>query len=207
MKKNLFFIFSMLLVFGTFVFSNGFVTAKPPVATRSVSTPKIDQAPTSIYHAEIPNTVEAKEIMKTIERAYDIQVQAGRSFDLTKFPTVFINDPRFNVRPSTLEAVQRMSHNPSLATAGYLDYKIAYYAKLKEAKLHSDTLHPEDKNAPENAQVKIRKDALEFISMSINKDIALVILNDGARTFEMYLVLVDRKWYIAGTGKLISVHP
>jgi hypothetical protein len=54
MKKKMFFILNMLLVFGMLGCSDG--TLKQPPSNYS-----------------IPDTKEAKDIMKTIEKAYDIE--------------------------------------------------------------------------------------------------------------------------------------
>lgn len=175
---------------------------------------------------KIPDTPEAKEIMRVIENAYDIEVEAGFTFDIKKFPEVFINDPRFPLDPATLETVKELTNNPSLETAGYLDYKIAFYSwrmdatinaeKTKEkAKSENRDLTPEEKRslvdqngriAPARSQSPIRSLPLTFLSVEVNDDIATVVVNDGPRTIELFLVLVDKKWYIAGT-KGVAFHP
>ncbi|MFZ5858593.1 MAG: hypothetical protein ACOYZ6_17330 [Chloroflexota bacterium] len=177
---------------------------------------------------DIPDTPEAKEIMKTVEDAYNIEVEAAHTFDLKKFPAVFINDPRFPVSPSTLQVVREMTDNLSLESAGYLDYKLAYYTwwgegavlleTLREkAKAENRELTKEEKQSltdkygrtaaprPEGTRTT-RKNPVKFISMEITDDIALVVIDDGPRTVELTLVLVDNHWYIAGI-KGISIHP
>lgn len=175
---------------------------------------------------DIPDTPEAKEIKKTIERAYDIESEAAYTFDLKKFPIVFINDPRFPVSPSTLQAVREMTDNLSLESAGYLDYKIAYNMWAANAILHYEEIHKKAKaenreltkeekqsltdkygrGTPGRAESPIRSFPVKFISMEINDDIALVVIDDGPRTVELTLVLVDNHWYIAAI-KGISIHP
>ena len=56
----------------------------------SIRSPRIKQS--ELRH-NVPDTPEAKEIMKTIERACEIQAEIAYSFDLKKLPTVSINDP------------------------------------------------------------------------------------------------------------------
>ena len=111
MKKKLAYILGILLVIGPLGFS-----ATSLIIKRSQLT----------YN--IPNTPEAKEVMKTIEKAYDIEAEAAYTFDIKKFPTVFINDPRFPVSPGTLEIIKDLTDNPSLESAGWLDYKVAFYS-------------------------------------------------------------------------------
>jgi hypothetical protein len=180
--------------------------------------------PPSTYY--IPDTPEAKEIIKTVERAYDIEAEALYTFDLKKFPTVFINDPRFPVSRGTLNTIRELTNNPSLKSAGWLDYKLAYYSWISGATLHSESIRSKAKAenraltdeerkslidasgriAPARAEDPVRKQKLKFMSVSINGDIAKVILNDGPTTIELTLVFVDKQWYIAGI-KGIAFHP
>jgi len=212
MKKSLLLILAALLIISAFIFVSGQSNLKQPMPTPGTS---------------IPDTNEAKEIMRTIERAYDIQAEAAQSFDLKKFPTVFINDPRFSVSSSRLKMIKEVTNNPSLETAGYLDYKMAYStwrnegilrreALQKKAKAENRDLTREEslslldskgRMVPARVNGPIKTHPLEFISITINDDTATTILDDGVAAFEMNLVLVDGKWYIAGVGKTFSIHP
>lgn len=88
--------------------------------------------------------------------------------------------------------------------------------KTKEkAKSENRDLTPEEKRslvdqngriAPARSQSPIRSLPLTFLSVEVNDDIATVVVNDGPRTIELFLVLVDKKWYIAGT-KGVAFHP
>lgn len=209
MKKIPLFILSVLLAFGALGFSN--------------LSPRISQ-PESTYN--IPDTPEAKEIMRTIGNAYDIEAEAAYSFELKKFPTVFINDPRFSVSLGTLETIRELTNNPSLKSAGWLDYKIAYYSWMKDAILHSEAVHAKanaenreltgnekkllidskGRVAPARAESSTRKTPVSFLSVEIHEDIAIAIINDGPRTIQLTLVLVDKQWYIAAY-KGIAFHP
>lgn len=177
-------------------------------------------------YTSIPDTPEAKEIMKTIEKAYDIESEAAYTFNFKKFPTVFINDPRFPMDLSTLQVVREMTDTPSLESAGYLDYKLAYHTWAANAILHTEEVRAKAKaenraltkeevvsltdkygrSAPARAESPTRKIPIRFISLEINNDIALVVIDDGPRTVELTLVLVDNRWYIADMS-ILSVHP
>ena len=164
--------------------------------------------------------------MRTVDKAYDIEAEAAYTFDLKKFPTVFINDPRFPVSPGTLETIRQLTNDPSLESAGWLDYKIAYYSwssgaifkgeeLKKKAKSENRSLTEEEKQsltdpqgrtAPARPEGSIRKSPVMFISMDINDDIAIVIVDDGPMTVRLTLVSVDKQWYITAY-KGLSVHP
>lgn len=87
-----------------------------------------------------PDTPETKEVIKAVERSYDIEAEAGYTFDITKFSDVFINDPRFPVSAGTLETVRELTNNPFLESAGYLDYKLAYYSWIIHATTHAEKI-------------------------------------------------------------------
>jgi hypothetical protein len=209
MKKKMLFILGILLAFSALGFS---VTSL--IIKRSELT----------YN--IPDTPEAKKVMETIEKAYDIEAEAAYTFDLTKFPIVFINDPRFPVSRGTLKTIRELTNNPSLESAGWLDYKVAYHSWASNAILHSEAVRekaklenrgltteeiqslidPQGRTAPARVPSPTRSHALQFISVKVKRDIAKVILDDGPRTIEMTLVLIDEQWYIAGI-KGIAFHP
>ncbi len=159
---------------------------------------------------------EVKEIKKTIENAYKAQGKAGRTFDLTDFPSFFINDPRYPMDAETLQVVREMTGNLTLETVGYLDYKMAYYShwrdgallleELKEkAKKETRELTEEEsrslvdefgRSAAPRLTGEPRKTPVRITSVAIENDIAYAIVNDGPTTVELTLVLVDGHWYI-----------
>jgi hypothetical protein len=209
MKKELLLILSILLVFSTVSFS--------------ATAPTINQFELTY---NLPDSPEAKEVMKTIDKAYDIEAEAAHTFDLSKFSTVFINDPRFPVSPGTLDTVRELSNNPSLESAGLLDYKMTFYSWRRDAILLSENLHAKAKQenreltaeerkslidskgrmAPARSESPKRKMDVTFFSVEINDDIATAIIDDGPRTVQLTLVLVDKKWYIAAY-KGLELHP
>jgi|WetSurMetagenome_2_1015567.scaffolds.fasta_scaffold22073_5 hypothetical protein len=209
MKKKFLFWGMLLVLISTLSFSKGLLITRNSSST-----------------GDIPDTPEAKQIMKTIENAYDIESEAAFTFDVKKLPTVFINDPRFPLPESTLQVVREMTDNMALESAGYLDYKIAYYSWTANAILHFEEVQKKAKSenrslteeeiqsltdkygrsAPARADRPTRKIPIKFIAMEINEDIATVVIDDGPWTLEMYLVLVDKKWYVTGI-KGLAFHP
>lgn len=179
-----------------------------------------------LTYKHIPNTPQARKIMQTVESAYDIEVEAAHTFDFSKFPTVFINDPRFPVSLSTLQVVREMTDNLSLESAGYLDYKMAYYSWRREGALRLEKLEAKanaenrsltqdeiqsltdkyGRTAPGRTIEIKRKTPIKFLSMAIYDNISYAIIDDGPRTVELVLVLIDNRWHIAGING-ISIHP
>jgi hypothetical protein len=175
---------------------------------------------------KISDTPETKEVIQAVERSYDTEAEAAYTFDITKFSDLFINDPRFPVSAGTLETVRELTNNPSLESAGYLDYKLAFYSWRINATIHAEKVKEKAKKedraltdeerkslidnngriAPARSQSPTRSLPLNILSVKINNDIATVVLDDGPWTLEMYLALVDKKWYVAGV-KGLAFHP
>jgi hypothetical protein len=174
----------------------------------------------------MPDSKEEKDVIKTIKKAYKIDAEVAYTLDLSKLPTVYINDPRFPLDVGTLQVVRDLTQNPSLESAGFLDYKMAYYSWRRDATLLSDAIHekaksenrdltedekkslidPQGRIAPPRPQKPDSELMLTFLSMEINDDIALVVLDTVGSTVELTLVFVDNNWYVAGL-KGISNHP
>ncbi|MDW8069226.1 MAG: hypothetical protein RML46_09950 [Anaerolineae bacterium] len=209
MKKLLLVPAMFILAFGVFIFNEA------PLLQRSDRTP-----------GNIPNTPDEKEIQQTIERAYELEEIAARTFNTTEFAEVFINDPRGGkLDDSTLRFIEEV-YGTDLTSAGYPDYKIAYYkwwasgarkieALQSKAQAEGRPLSPEELSslidssgriAMPRAQGPIQKVNLQFHSISIEGDTAVVIFDDGPRTNRTTLVKVNGRWYIAG-NKILAVHP
>ncbi len=165
--------------------------------------------PDLVVNKELPNTPEAQEIIRTVQKSEEIYSEALRTSDPSKFPTVFINDPRFPVSAGTLETVSRLTNNPSLQSAGWLDYKLAYYSfQINEGSyLQVELLHtPESPTLPPDFVWCSPPSALNFLSMNIDGDIAVVKIHEVGRVYELTLVLVNNQWFIAAYHG-ISVSP
>lgn len=174
----------------------------------------------------VPDTPDSKAIQATIEKAYEIEGYAAHTFDTTEFASVFINDPRGGeLSPGCLKLVQDYGDTAS-NTAGYLDYKLAYFSWWKNGALRLEELwskvEKEGRNltqeevqslidssgrlaAPRNPEGLGSETEIRFKSITIIGDIATVVFDDGARLNEMTLVNVGGRWYIAG-NVVLRVH-
>lgn len=238
MNKKLFLTLGALLVLGALAVTYSLTTAKQPAPVaantdipETVETPlpspsatlqpgvvatfDPNRKPEIILNEGIPDTDQAQEVIHTIEKAHEIDVKAGRTLDPSEFPTVYINDPRFPVDSGTLDVVRRLSHNPSLQSAGWLDYKMAMVNSTKEERMRpkaenaipTDTPMPSATIPPGIIYDPIGPPPpLIFQSLQIEGDIAKAVIDEGITTYELTLVFVDGKWYIAAYYG-ISVSP
>lgn len=210
MKKALVITIISLVAFGALAFDNSSLPMRPRETIRH----------------NIPISPDVEAVQQTIRKAYEIEEKAARTFDTTEFATVFINDPRGGkLDTSTLQFVEEVSGR-DLTSAGYLDYKLAYYKWWEGGALKIEALQSKaqaegraltqeeisslvDDNgriAMPRAQGPISEVWLDFFSISIDGDVAIAIFDDGPRTNKMILVKKDGRWYIAG-NEILSVHP
>ena len=179
-----------------------------------------------LLDGNILDTPENRQIMETIDRAYEIEREAANTFNAERFAQVFINDPRFPLDPDTLQVVREMTYDPALETAGFLDYKLAYYTWWQNGVLKREALEAKAKaenrdltedeqkslvdqygrSAPMRHQPEPDKNIppLNFLALEINEDIAIVKLDDGPTIVEYTLVFINQHWYVAGM-KILTV--
>ena len=163
----------------------------------------------------MPDTPETRKIINQIEAAFDIE--AGCSFDYSIFPSVYINDSRYPVDSEKLEFVRMVTEDPSLESAGYLDYKLAYHPWWLEGKGQWEEIYNRAK--AENREVSEeerqtflaskwgtypggscftkRSWQIRYVSILVEDNIATVVLGLGSRAKELTLVLIDGRWLIA----------
>jgi hypothetical protein len=82
--------------------------------------------------AGVLDSEDARQIQATIWRAYELYEVAGRTYDLSAFPEVFVDDPRV---PLTSEQRQRLEEwfGRVPENAGYLTYVTGCYTKVAES--------------------------------------------------------------------------
>ena len=167
----------------------------------------------------VPDTEEARQIMTTIERAYQLFAVADRTFDTSQFPTVFIDDSDVPLSRAELEQLRSwLGTGPE--GAGYLTFITAYYADWRDGALRlesawakakaegrDDLAHDEWMEIVNSSggrppavrrQDPIKKDKLRFDSIDIRGEKAIVLYDDGGALWEATLVRRNGRWYIAG---------
>lgn len=182
----------------------------------------IQESPFSLPAANIPETSEAREIMRIIELAYDIEARAAFDLKTENFSTVFANSLAYSVIPEKLEFTQNFSNTPIVEAPGYLDYKLAYYNWWRDSANQFDSLKAKAKSenrevtqdelkviidsewskkwglAPAQAESPERNSSLRFVSIDITKNNATAYLDDGFKVVILYLERIDEQWFIVG---------
>ncbi len=81
---------------------------------------------------KIPDTPDAKQIMAVVNRAYQLLGQASRSFDISEFPSVFIDTDDYKLTSQQREAVAKgLGVNvEEVKNAGYLTAMRAKYISM-----------------------------------------------------------------------------
>ena len=173
----------------------------------------------------IPDTPEAREIMATVERAYDILAVPFDALEVSKLSEVFIDDPIFLeslTSEQRKEAQARISTILGAKTAENFGYLTAMKARrlhqqhgatllkaaVSKAKTSDGTLAEEemaDLTKQNYGKTPYLPDSslpgrfpLTYISIKIDNDNAYVRYDDGPALQEAILVRVNGIWFIAG---------
>jgi hypothetical protein len=178
----------------------------------------------------IPDTPETREIMATIERAYDVLAIPFDTLDVNKLSEVFIDDPVFRNK-LTLdqrgEAQTRVNKILGPGAAENFGYLTAMKAKrlqqqhgAKLLKAATDKAKSTNRSITEEEWKELAQQnygerpylpdlslpgrfPLQFQSIEIDNDKAYVRYDDGPALQEAILVRVNGRWYVAG---LIPIH-
>lgn len=234
MKKTLLFVVFTFLV----TVMLGFQNLKEPSLMQGFLHPNATVQPTNMPDApgseNIPVPIEPDDtdiIVQTIKKSFEVELNAAITFDMTEFPTVFINDPRFPVGEGTLQFIRDVTQNSSLENAGYLDYKLAYYTWRREGALRLEAIQKKmqeegrSKITEEEASLLIvagrpaaprlrleyvDKATLEFsvkdLGIDFENGTATVVVDRGSSVSKMFLIKANEHWYIAGI-EILGVYP
>jgi len=198
------------------------------IATGGIDVPAITLSPIPV---ETETTSDAELITQTLVKACEVRTNAAATFDVSEFPKVFVNDPRFPVSPKILQFIRDVTDNPSLEEAGYLDHMLTYYTWWRDGALRLEAIWDKMKaegrdemTAEERASLTDSSGRMAgprahledwanidctpgILSMDIDGDVATVIVDDASTTSEMHLVKSqDGQWYIAGRT-VLRIHP
>ena len=166
----------------------------------------------------VPNTPENKQIMAVINRAYQLMTHASHTYDVSEFPSVFIDTHDYKLseqQENALVAILGINSDDA-ENAGYLTAMQAQYismgkgaillreaiekAKLENRKLTAEEFQEIVKSnhgqLPSSGISIASSTNITFVSIEINGDKAIVRYDDGAALQEAILVKVHR-WLIA----------
>ena len=171
-----------------------------------------------------PNEVAA--IKAVIDRAYWLDGIAARTFDVSQFATVYVNDPAVQLSSEGADflARARAGHPDAPSSSGFLDYKLAFYGHWQVGAERLEQLQARAKAegrevtatelqaiatggqppAPRRTD-PMYQTRLRFDSVRIDGQRAEVVFDDGAVLQRMFLVKTPDGWKIAGR-RIIQVH-
>ena len=174
---------------------------------------------TSVAGPGVPDTPEARQIQAVINRAYELMAIAARTFDVSEFPTVFVDTPDYELSDRQQEAIDQVLGSKAVKSAGYLSAMQAYYlawgegaarletalekAEAEQRQITADEMHEIVEASGGRVPTLARQDPisetkLEFESIEIDGDKAIVRYDDGAALQEAELVKINGQWYITG---------
>ncbi|MBV6390837.1 MAG: hypothetical protein KPEEDBHJ_00041 [Anaerolineales bacterium] len=166
----------------------------------------------------IPNTPDTVEIMTVIERAYELMAYAQKTFDVSEFPSVFIDTQDYELNAKQKSAISSIlgMETADVEEAGYLTAMQIQYismgqgsellkSALEKANSENRELTAEEFQAivqanhgqlPAPSFVLDTETKFVFESIDIDGNKAVVRYDDGAALQEAILVKMER-WLIA----------
>jgi hypothetical protein len=171
-----------------------------------------------------PDPAEVAAIKAVIDRAYDLDGLAARTFDVSQFPTVYANDPSVQVNGVQAGVVAKARGVQAAAAAGYLDYKLAFYGRwqagaeqleqlqaaaraqgrqMTAAELRSVAV--DGQPPPPRRTDPMYKTGLRFDNFTIDGSRAEVVFDDGAVLQRAFLLKTATGWKIVGQ-RPIKIH-
>lgn len=162
-----------------------------------------------------------QQIKSIIQRSYELGAIAARNFDVSQFASVYANDSAYPLTSDQKEFVNKIFPD-SGNRSGMLTYMTAYYANWQlgaerleqlqaKAKSEGRELTVEDLQkadgivGPPRRTDPIYKTNLRFDDITVTKNRAEVIFDDGAATQRMNLVRTPNGWRIVAI-ELLSAH-
>jgi hypothetical protein len=171
---------------------------------------------------DVSDTPDTETVMHQIEIATTIEKACD--FEFSKFPSVYANDIHYPVDDKKLEFIKTATDNPSLESAGYLDYKIAYHSWWLEGKRQWKELY--EKAQAENRPISeaeqkefleskwgtfpgswcspVKSSQLRFISITFEDNIATAVIGVNSRTREVILISLNGQWLIVQEKELLQ---
>lgn len=171
----------------------------------------------------VPDTEDSRKIQAVLQRSYDLEAQVWSDFDPALFATVFINDPRVPLSRSTIAFIQRVKIRQGETPRddyGFLDYKLAYYGLRDPDAAQAAAILPrarQDKGTQAEAGAQttaprtesttgpLLSPRLKIYSITIHRDMADAVFDDGPRLNSMRLARIGGEWFIAG-WTILQVH-
>jgi hypothetical protein len=167
----------------------------------------------------VSDSLDAKQIIATMNRAYQVLGRVAQTFDVSEFPDVFLDTEDYTLTDEQQKTVAEALglSAAEVKNAGYLTaIQAKYISRGRGAKLLQETL---EKARAENREltaaefqeivkanhdqwpsgntITTNKTVLRFESIEIIGNRAIVRYDDGAALQEAILVKRDGRWLIA----------
>jgi hypothetical protein len=192
-------------------------TVTPTATITPTSTPVVPTVPPPIIDPNFPGSPDATEIVEVMLRAQDAEIRALCYFDLTEFPSAYVNDPRFPVPISSyVNHLRELAHIPRIESPGELNSQLAFWGWRAATASHllslraTATAENRDLTAEEKALLSEETDKgaiflcntiaplpIEFQSLEVDNDVATIEVMHGVIKFKVILVRLEDHWFIA----------
>ena len=187
----------------------------------SASSPTPTPAPWPTLSAAVaPNPTEVAAIKALVDRYYDVTGEAAGTFDVSQFPTLFVDDPAVSLDSNQTAFIARLGAQGS----GFLSFEFAYFGNWKQGAEKWEKLQAQAKAQgrqltaaevqslngpnglpPSRRQEPVHKTNVTYLNFTIDGTRALVEFDDVAVTQNMFFIKTIDGWRIAGK-RVLEVH-
>jgi hypothetical protein len=170
--------------------------------------------------ATTPDKTTSDTLKELAGRYYDVRGEAARTFDVTAFPTVFVDDPTVSLDKWQIEIMAKAK----VSSGGMLTFELVFYGTWKagadklaqvaaNAKAQGRELNANDiaeANAVSSMAAPPRtgpvfRPPLTFNNISVSGKQAIIEFDDAGQTLKFFCVNTKDGWRIAGM-RVLSTH-
>lgn len=163
---------------------------------------------------------EFDEITTVMNRAYELFSMPVEKVDIRQFSEVLIDTPDFQLTTEQQDYIEQILGSEAVTGAGYLtairakhvhlqhgaqlldaaeekaaaEHRLMTAEEVEAIRLQNYGAYPP---SPENPEHLGRKPKLQFMSLEVTDDRAVVVYDSGPALQEAILVRIDKQWYIA----------
>ncbi len=184
----------------------------------SASSPASTSTPWPTLKASAtPDPADIAAIKTLVDNYFDITGEAAGTFDLSQFPTLFIDDPAIALDNNQTTFVTGIGAR----VTGFLSYELAFFTDWKQGAEKLEKLQAQLKaekraitaddiksisgpfgSPPSRRQEPMHKTRLVFNSFTIDGSRAIVEYDSPSILQKMFLIKVKDGWRIAGLQNL-----
>jgi hypothetical protein len=190
------------------------------VVSIAASQPPIPQAWPTLEATTTPNPATVDQLKTLVKRYYELTGNAARTFDVSQFPTILVDDPKISLDTWQVETMAKAHAQGT----GMLSYALTFFGNWKQGAEKLEQLEATAKAQGRDLtrqELQIVSDSsavpaprrtdpmylpmLTYQNFVVANNQAEVVFDDGGQTLKFFCVNTKDGWKIAGM-RVLSTH-